>query len=42
MSRETKNDRKIARSIAFISQHLNEPIKVTQLAEMTNLFPSYF
>lgn len=42
MSRETKNDRKIARSIAFISQHLNEPIKVTQLAEMTNLSPSYF
>ncbi len=42
MSRETKNDRKIARSIAFISQHLNEPIKVTQLAEMADLSPSYF
>ncbi len=42
MSKETKNDRKIARSIAFISQHLSEPIKVTQLAKMENLSPSYF
>ena len=42
MSRETRNDRKIARSIAYISLHLSEPIKVTQLAAMANLSPSYF
>jgi AraC-like DNA-binding protein len=42
MNKETKNDQKIARSIVFISRHLNEPIKVTQLAEMANLSPSYF
>ena len=42
MNKETQGDQKIARSIAFISQHLNEPIKVTQLAETANLSPSYF
>jgi AraC family transcriptional regulator of arabinose operon len=42
MSRETRNNRKIARCIAYISLHLNEPIKMTQLAEMADLSPSYF
>ena len=42
MNKETKGDQKIARSIAFISRHLNKPIKVTQLAETANLSPSYF
>jgi AraC-like DNA-binding protein len=42
VNKETTNDQKIARSIAFISRHLNKPIKVTQLAEMANLSPSYF
>ena len=42
MNKETKNDRKIAQSIAFLSRHLKEPVKMTQLAGMANLSPSYF
>jgi AraC-like DNA-binding protein len=42
MNKKTRNDRKIARSVAFISQHLNESINVAQLAEKANLSPSYF
>jgi AraC-like DNA-binding protein len=42
MNKETKSDQKIARSIAFISKHLDQPVKVTQLAEMAKLSPSYF
>jgi len=42
MNKKTKNDQKIARSIAFISKHLNESINVTQLAEKANLSASYF
>jgi AraC-like DNA-binding protein len=42
MSKETRNDRKIARSIAFISLHLTERITMTQLAERAGLSSSYF
>ncbi len=42
MNKGIKSDQKIARSIAFISRHLDKPIKVTQLAGMANLSPSYF
>ena len=42
MSKETRNDRKIARSIAFISLHLNERITMTQLAARVGLSSSYF
>ena len=42
MSKETRNDRKIARSIDFISLHLSEPITMAQLAERTGLSSSYF
>jgi len=42
VNRETKNNQKIARSIAFISRHLNKPVKVTHLAERANLSSSYF
>jgi AraC-like DNA-binding protein len=42
MSAAARNDQKIARSIAFMSQHLNERIKMTQLAEMVGLSSSYF
>jgi AraC-like DNA-binding protein len=42
VNKGTKSDQKIARSIAFISRHLNKPVKVTQLAKMAKLSPSYF
>lgn len=42
MNKKAKNDQKIARSIVFVSRHLNEPVKVTQLAKMVNLSSSYF
>jgi AraC family transcriptional regulator of arabinose operon len=42
MSKETRNDRKIARSIAFISLHINDRITMTQLAERVGLSSSYF
>ena len=42
INKETQNDQRIARSIAFMSQHLNTPLRVTQLAKMANLSSSYF
>ena len=42
MNRKAKNDRKVAQSIIFMSQHLDEPVKITQLAKMANLSSSYF
>jgi len=42
MSAAARNDQKIVRSIAFMSQHLNERIKLTKLAEMAGLSSSYF
>jgi AraC-like DNA-binding protein len=42
MRKESRNDQKIARSIAFMSLHLDERIKITQLAERAGLSASYF
>jgi transcriptional regulator GlxA family with amidase domain len=42
VNQETKSDQKITQSIAFISQHLHEPVKVTHLAGRANLSCSYF
>lgn len=42
MSAAARNDQKIVRSIAFMSRHLNERIKLTELAEMAGLSSSYF
>ena|SRR5690348_8000981 len=41
-SATARNDQKIVRSIAFMSQHLNERIKMTQFAERAGLSSSYF
>jgi len=42
MNKETRNDRKIARSIVFISLHLHERITMAQLAARVGLSSSYF
>jgi AraC family transcriptional regulator of arabinose operon len=42
MNKDSRNDRRIARSIAFISLHLSEQITMKQLAERTGLSSSYF
>jgi AraC-like DNA-binding protein len=42
MRKESRNDERIARSIAFMSLHLDERIKITQLAERAGLSASYF
>jgi AraC-like DNA-binding protein len=42
MRKESRNDQTIARSIAFMSLHLDERIKISQLAEKAGLSASYF
>jgi AraC-like DNA-binding protein len=42
MRTESRNDERIARSIAFMSLHLDERIKIDRLAERAGLSASYF
>lgn len=42
MKKEARNDQRIARSIAFMSLHLDERIKIAHLAERAGLSASHF
>lgn len=39
---ESEADRKMEKSIAFMMQHLNQPLQVARLARIANVSPSHF